>query len=151
MQSKSFLRTLTIVHAALCIGLIFFSVIAFTQNGAFEASVDNDIFIFIVPIVAMVGYFGSKWVYQNLIQNLPESDELSKKLQRYYTATIIKYAIIEAGAFLALFAYYSNGTAMHLVIALCLMLYLVFQRPTKEKLLEELPLNLDEKKEFNTL
>lgn len=151
MQSKSFLRTLTIVHAALCIGLIFFSVIAFTQNCAFEASVDNDIFIFIVPIVAMVGYFGSKWVYQNLIQNLPESDELSKKLQRYYTATIIKYAIIEAGAFLALFAYYFNGTAMHLVIALCLMLYLVFQRPTKEKLLEELPLNLDEKKEFNTL
>lgn len=31
------------------------------------------------------------------------------------------------------------------------MLYLVFQRPTKEKLQEELPLNLDEKKEFNTL
>jgi len=151
MQPKSFLRTLTIIHRAACIGLIIFTIVVYMQNGRFEASMHNDIFVFVIPIVAMVGYFASTWVYQNLIQNLPKTEGLSKKLQRYCVALLIKYAIIEASAFLALFAYYYSGNAIHLVIALCLIVYLFFQRPTKEKLNQEIPLNLEENKEFDTL
>lgn len=151
MQPKPFLRTLKIIHASLCMGLIFCSGFVFMQNGGFEVALNNDVFIFVVPIIAITAYFGNKWVYQNLIQNLPKTEALSKKLQRYYAASLVKYAIIEGASFLALFAYYYKGTAMHLVIALCLMIYLFFQRPTLERLKQELPLNLEEKKIFNTL
>lgn len=151
MQPKSFLRTLKIIHASLCLGLIFCSGFVFMQNGGFEASLNNDVFVFVVPIVAMMGYFGSTWVFQKLIRNLPKIEDLTKKLQRYYVASLVKYAIIEGAAFLALFGYYYSANAMHLVIAICLIVYLIFQRPTLEKLNQEVSLNLEEKKEFDTL
>ncbi|TMM57499.1 hypothetical protein FEE95_13535 [Maribacter algarum] len=152
MQPKSFIKILTIIHGSLCIGLAVFGAFAFFQNGSFAVSTDtNDVFIYIVPIIAMAGYFGSKFVYQNLIRKLPKEELLLTKLQRYQLASIVKYALIEAPAFLALFAYYYSGNAMHLIIAICLIVYLFFQRPTLEKLKSELPLNLEEEKEFDTL
>jgi len=133
-------------------GLLVFLILVYFENGSFSPKMDtNDIYIYLVPIAAMIGYFGSKLVFQNLIKNLPASEPIPKKLQRYYVASLLKYVFIEAPAFLALFAYLSNGNAMYLVIGLSLMLYLFFQRPKQEQLINELPLNLEEKKEFNIL
>ena len=152
MEPKSFLKTLTIIHASLCVGLVVFAIYAYIQNGSFSSTMDtSDVFIYLVPVVAMIGYFGSKFVYQNLLRNLSTSEPLPKKLQRYYVASLVKYALIEGPAFLALFVYFTSGNAMHLVIAFSLIIYLFFQRPTLEKLKQELPINLEEKREFDTL
>ena len=152
MQPKSFIKTLTIIHGSLCIGLGVFGAFAYLQNGSFAVTTDsNDVFIYIVPIIAIASYFGSKFIYQNLIRNLPKGEPLTTKLQRYQLASILKYALIEGPSFLALFAYYNSGNAMHLVIAISLLIYLFFQRPTWEKLKSELPLSLEEEKEFDTL
>lgn len=152
MQPKSFIKILSIIHGSLCIGLAVFGAFTYLQNGRFTiGSGANDVFIYIVPILAMAGYFGSKFVYQNLIRNLTEEESLAKKLQRYQLASIIQYALIEGPSFLALFAFYYTGNAMHLVIAISLLTYLFFQRPTLKKLKGELPLSLEEEKEFDTL
>lgn len=152
MQPKSFVKILTIIHGALCTGLAVFGAFAFMQNGNFNVnSRADDVFIYIVPIVAMAGYFGSKFIYKNLLQNLPREEPLMKKLQRYQMASIIQYALIEGPSFLALFAYFYSGNAMHLVIAISLMLYLFILRPSLQKLKNELPLSLEEEKEFDTL
>lgn len=151
MQPKSFLKTLSIIHGSLCLGLIVFTAVVYMQNGNFEASANNNIFVFAIPLIAMAGYFGSTWIFQNRIQNSPKTEVLSKKLQRYYVALLIKYAILETAAFMALMGYYYSGNALHLVITICLIVYLIFQRPTLEKLHQEIPLNLDEKKEFDNL
>jgi len=152
MRPKFFIKILAIIHGSLCIGLAVFGAFAYLQNGSFTVgSEENDVFMYIVPILAMAGYFGSKFIYRNLLQNLPKEEPLGKKLQRYQLAVIIQYALLEGPAFLALFAYYYTGNAMHLVVAISLLVYLFFQRPTLEKLKRELPLSLEEEKEFDTL
>lgn len=152
MNTKSFIKTLVLIHASMCLSLLVFVGYTFLQNGNFLATTNaNSIFIYVIPVIAMAGYFGSKFVYNNLIQNLPQEEPLNKRLQRYQMATIIKYALIEAPAFLALGIYYTEGNALYLVIGLSLLVYLFFQRPTQEKLKNELPLRLEEEKEFNTL
>lgn len=151
MQPKSFLKTLTIIHGSLCLGLIVFTALVYKQNGNFEASANNNVLVFAIPLIAMVGYFGSTWIFQNLIRNLPITEVLSKKIQRYYVALLIKYVIIEVAAFMALIGFYYSGNALHLVITICLIVYLIFQRPTLEKLRQEMALNLVEKKEFDNL
>jgi len=151
MQLKSMARNLKILHASLCIGLIIFIIVAYSQKGSFDASMNGNVFIYVVPILAMLGYFGSKWIYQNLIRNIPESEPLPKKLQRYYAASLLKYALIEVVAIVAIFGYYSTGNAMHLVIAICLIVYLILQRPQLHIIKQEVPLNLQEEKEFDTL
>lgn len=152
MQPKTFLRTLSLIHYSLCAGLLLFLAFVYWQNRSFNVgSTDGDIFIYLVPIVAMIGYFGSKFVYRNLIQNLPNEENLQKKLARYQVASIVQYALIEGPAFLALFAYLQSGTALYLVITSALMIYLFVQRPSLEKLLQEVPLSFEEKKQFDTL
>jgi hypothetical protein len=152
MKPKPFIKTLAIIHASLCIGLVFFAGLVFVQNEKFSATTNsNDVFIYLVPIIAMAGYFGSKYCYQNLIRKLPKEDSLIKKMQGYQMANMVKFALLEGPAFLALGICYINGNALHLVIALFLTVYLFFQRPTLEKLKSELPLSFEEKKEFDTL
>ena len=136
----------------MCIGLVIFAGFTYFQNGGFEVTTDqNDIFIYCIPVFGMLGYFGSKWVYQNLLQNIPKEEALPKKLERYQKANIIKYALVEGPAFLALVLYYIDGKALYLVIGLSLLTYLLFQRPSLDKLKRELPMYLEEEKEFDTL
>ena len=150
MKFKSTIKTLTIIHASMCLTLIVFASFVFFQNGDFSSTSDfGNIFVYIVPVIAMAGYFGSKLIYKNLTTNLQNEESLTKKLQRYQIATIFKFTLIEAPSFIALFIYYIDGNALYLVIGLSLMFYLIFERPTLEKLKNELPLNLDEKRELD--
>ncbi|MEP3209814.1 MAG: hypothetical protein ABJN95_11525 [Maribacter sp.] len=135
----------------MCIGLFVFAGFAFVQTRTFTVANGNNLFIYLIPIIAMAGYFGSKFVSQNLIRNLPKNEPLAKKLQRYQIATIVKYALLEGPAFLALGIYYLDGNALYLVVGFSLMIYLFFQRPALEKLKSELPLSLEDEKEFDTL
>lgn len=151
MQPKAFLRTLSLIHYALCAGLVLFTLLAYWQIGGFNvAASSGDIFVYIVPTVAMIGYFGSKFIHQKLIRNLPKEEKLATKLSRYQAASIIQYALIEGPAIIAIFAYFQSGTALYLVIALALLIYLFAQRPTQNRLLQEIPLNFEEKKLFDT-
>jgi len=152
MQPKPLLKLLTLIHASMCIGLAIFAGYAYLQNRSFELISDyGDVFVYVVPVLAMAGYIGSKLVYQNILRNLAPEKPLSEKLQQYQIANIIKYALLEGPAFLSLGIYLIDGNALYLVIGLCLMLYLFFQRPALDKMKNELPLNLEEQKEFDTL
>jgi len=152
MQPKSFLKTLGLLHIALCAGIGLFAAFVILQSEGFKVASDQSSpFIYIVPLIAMLGYFGNTFIYKNLIQNLPREEDLRKKLQRYQIANIIKYALIEGPAFLALGIYYIEQNALYLVIAICLLIYLIVQKPSFEKLKNELKLSLEDEKEFDTL
>lgn len=151
MRPRTFLRTLSIIHAALCTGLLIFTILGYWKTGGFGVvSKEGDIFVYLVPLVAMVGYFSSTFVHRKLIETISKNETLPLKLSRYQTALLIKYAMIEAPAIMALFAYFQSGTALYLVIALALLIYLYAQRPTRKRLMEEVPLNFEEKKQFDT-
>jgi len=151
MQPKSFLKALGIIHMSLCASVGLFAAFVIFQSGSFKvASNQSSPFIYIVPLIAMAGYFGSKFIYQNLMQNLPKEEDLSKKLPRYQVANIIKYALIEVPAFLALGIYYVEQNALYLVIAISMLIYLIVQKPNFTKLKDELKLRLEDEKEFDT-
>lgn len=145
MQPKNFIKILTIIHSSLCFGLLLFAGFLYVQNRGFSTVIDSsDVLVYIVPTLAMAGYFGSKYVYQNLILKIAKNESLATKLGRYQVASLIKYALIEAPAFLSLFAYFASGNPMHLAIAVSLMVYLFFQRPTLHKIENEINLSNEE-------
>lgn len=152
LQPKNFIRILSLIHYCLCAGLLFFMAFAYWQRGGFTVDTEEgDFFVYLVPVVAMVGYFASKFIFQNLIRNLPKEENLQTKLERYQIASLIQYALIEAPAILALVAYLLNSTALYLVIASALMIYLFVQRPSYNRLVRDVPMSFEEKKQFDTL
>ena len=131
----SFLRTLSLLHISLFAGLLLFSLFAYFQNGNVTVNIDQeDVFIYVVPILAAAGSLARQFFFLKLLQAIKTDEELQLKLGKYQSASLIKYALLEGPAFLALFAYYGNSNALHLVIAISLMAYLFVQRPTATKL-----------------
>lgn len=137
------------MHLSLVIGLSIFTILAISQGKGFNTSTDgSDMLLFAVPVVALLGYFGSKFLFKKMISSLNENDSLETKLKKFQSASHIKYALIEVPALFALFMYYNSGNALPLVIAICLLAYLFVQKPNKNSLFKELPLNKEEKKEL---
>ena len=150
MNVQRFIQTLKLIHVSLVVGLAIFSVFAFMQNKDFNADINtNSTLLYIVPIAALIGYFGSQLLFRKMLSNVQTSDSLQLKLNKYQTASIIKYALIEGPAFIALFAYYTTGSALPLVIALCLLAYLFVQKPTKDKIINSLDLTSDQRRTLN--
>ena len=150
MDPKSFLKTLVIIHLALCTGLGAFILFCYFQSPNVVADLDNnDILIYIVPFFAVTGYFMSQILFKKQLESIQKNSPLQSKLAAFQTASLLKYALLEAPAFLAAFAFLNSNTALHFVIAIALLIYLYTQRPTKEKLLKEVPLNMEERKHFN--
>ncbi|MFT6796145.1 MAG: fatty acid desaturase [Maribacter sp.] len=147
MDIKTYLKTLKLLHLSLVAGLSIFMVVAIIQGDGFNTDLStNSTFLYIVPVASLIGYFGSQVLFKKMLSSISQSDLFNQKLQRFQSALLVKYALIEAPAFLSLFAYYATGNALPLVIAGCLLAYLFVQGPTKEKLKSSLPLNAEEKR-----
>ncbi len=147
MNIDRFIRTLQLIHLSLVAGLGIFTVFAFVQNNGFNTDLTTDSsLLYLVPIAALLGYFGSQVLFKKMLSNSKPSDTLDTKLNTYQTASLVTYALIEAPAFIAIFVYFTTGNALPLVIAVCLLAYLLVQRPTKEKIVNSLPLNLEERR-----
>ncbi|WP_149275947.1 hypothetical protein [Pareuzebyella sediminis] len=152
LQPKNFLKTLALLHLALCLGLVTFALGTFWKNGSFQADLnDGNMLIYLVPVLGATAYFLSQYIYGNLIRQIGPDDPLSAKLKKFMTAAIIKYAVLEGASFLAFLSYFFSGNAMFFVIGLFLLIYLYFQKPSKTKVVNQLPLTFAEQKLFDTL
>ena len=145
-----FLRKLTIIHATLVIALLIFGAITYSFGVGFVTNFDtkSDAFIYIVPIIALLGYFGSIYIFKKQIRNISSSEELQLKLAKDQTASIIKYAVIEGPTLLIFFKFMNSGYTLYFTIACCLLLYLAVQRPNKNRLIQELNLNTEEQRKL---
>ncbi len=145
-----YLKTLTIIHAASVATIVVFGSISYFFGVGFvnPSDVNNNIFIYVTPIIAIIGYFGSTYLFRKKLLQVNPSDELSSKLAKYQAASILKYALIEGPALFsfAIFMYY--GYPLGFTIAICLLVYLVFQKPTKHRFIQDLQLNNSEQKQL---
>ncbi len=147
MELKNYFKTLSIIHLSLVLGLAVFTAFVLFQNKGFKANTNEDnVFLYIVPIAALIGYFGSQLVVKKMMGKIKRTATLQQKLNTFQSSQIIKFACIEAPAILGLFAYYSSGNALPFVISICLLAYLVVQRPNKERLLRFAPLTHEEQR-----
>ncbi|WP_133671065.1 hypothetical protein [Maribacter caenipelagi] len=129
------------MHLFLLAGLSIFTIWVIFQINTFNTSSNGEsIFLYAVPVFAMLGYFGSQWVFKKMTSKIQLNIRLEEKLKKYQSALHLKYALIEIPAFIGLFAYYNTGNALPLVISICLLAYLAVQRPNKENIIKNVPL-----------
>ncbi|MFS4455560.1 hypothetical protein [Maribacter sp. 2304DJ31-5] len=149
MKIKNYLKALSIFHMSLVVGLCIFLAFAVSQVKSFNTDTsEQHILLYMVPVFALLGYFGSQFFFKKMISGIKIMDALEEKLKKFQSASHIKYVLIEVPAFLALFTYYNSGNALPLLIALCLLAYLFVQKPSRGKVLKELPLTADEKQQL---
>jgi hypothetical protein len=131
---KEKIKALQIIHLAITLGVAFayFFVgdITSISNIKLPEINSNSIVYLLIPIAA---YFLSNFMFNNAINKIDKKLNLDDKIGFYQTASIIRWAILEAGAFIILFL-----KPDFIIFGVLIILYLLFIRPSENKINNDL-------------
>ncbi len=126
------IKTLQFIHLALCGGLIAASLFAgnaIENLKAFKLDPSNYAY-FAIPIAAIIL---SNMAFQVQLKKIDKTISPEENLPHYQTASLVRWAILEGAAFVIIFMMPEN-----IVFAIPLIIYLIFLRPTQEKVTVDL-------------
>lgn len=147
--TKEYFKTLSVVHIALIIGIVFFGLITsiLIISGKNSNGQEDEIFeilFYMVPIFSIIGYFGSNYFYKTKLAALRKINDLKIKMTEYRGAMIMRYAFIEGPAFFAIVAALITNNLIFLLFAAMMVLIMVLWRPTKNAIIADLELSMQE-------
>jgi len=124
------IKTLQIIHLALCAGLI----IAYFVIGEISVEklktipiIDASSIVFaILPFLAIIM---ANFIFKSQLKQVDRKLKLEDKLPVYQTASIIRWAILEGVAFIILIL-----KPDFLIFGILVIIYLIFLRPTEERI-----------------
>jgi hypothetical protein len=149
---KLTLKRLRIIFFALTAGMLILAILAFSlqQRPLVSTPDGNSPYVYLVPLLALAGYFAGLYIFNWLLTPLTPERELGIRLARYQSACLLRYSCLEVPALLALFAYIAEGYVFYAAIATFLIIYLFTLRPTYVKMLRQMPLSRDEENILGT-
>jgi hypothetical protein len=138
------LKTLQIIHLALCSGVFLFALVTIFLNREmmfFDANPKTTApFNPIFPIMGLITISGSIFFYRNLITKIDKSATADTKINMYQSAFIISCALLEGGALFNIVGFSMTHNSFFLIFGLANFVFLVLKRPTKDKLISALQL-----------
>lgn len=151
ITAASYVKTLSNLHLGiLATPLILAAFLYFkTQKAHLSFSYSDDIFLAIVPVIAIAGIFLGDFLFRKLATSITPTMGLKEKLTRFQTACIISYAMLEGAAIFSFVIFYNTQNVTYLLIGSFLLFYLYLKRPTKDKVLYQLNLQGAQRAQFN--
>ncbi|MCB0505270.1 MAG: hypothetical protein KDC58_07175 [Cyclobacteriaceae bacterium] len=148
-KTKTYFLVLSAIHLALFTGQFLFGIVAYYMNSTGDMTVGNEelnqMFLVVIPLVAIGGIVGGIFLSKNQIGNIRQKQNLREKLTAYQTVLIIKYALLEGPSFLAIAGYLLTGNTIFMAIAAVIILLFIMNRPSTAKTITELELNQTER------
>lgn len=124
------IKTLQLIHLALCAGLLvaYFVIgdISVEKLKIIPIIDSSSIFFAIIPFLAIIL---AHFLFKSQLKQVDPKLKLEDKLPVYQTASIIRWAILEGAAFIILIL-----KPDFLIFGILLIIYLIFLRPTEEKI-----------------
>ena len=127
------IKTLQIIHLAICLGVSLAYVFAgdiFTKEFKLPNIDASSILYVVVPII---GIGLSNFLFKSQLKKIDSKKKLEENLPLYQSASIIRWAILEAAAIFVLF---SNPDFV--LIGVILIVYLISLRPTEDRIKTDL-------------
>jgi len=147
--SKEYFNSLYIMYISLILGQVFFAIVTVFLNQSGQISpiiVESKFTLLLVTIFsAFAGIYGSNYFFRLKINMVKQTNGLYNKLVEYRSASIAKWAILEAPSFLAIVAYFLTGDMTFIIITLAIIAFLLMNRPMAEKTCLDLDLDTQHK------
>lgn len=133
------------------LGILSFTIFIYATGEGFlvDFSKDHNIFVYLVPTLAMLSYFISNYVFGKQLKDLTKLNSLKSKWVLYLQACVVRFSFIEGAAILSTIVFRLDNHIFYLVISLLLILYLFKLRPTKNKIIRDMELSLEDQQFFN--
>ena len=127
------IKVLQIIHLAICAGTVIaylFIAQLSLESLKVKTTDSSDLIYFAIPILA---FFLSNFLFKSQLKQADPKLKLEENLPIYQTASIVRWAILEASALLILFLKQDL-----LSLGILIIVYLVFLRPTEDRIISEL-------------
>lgn len=127
------IKVLQIIHLSICAGTViaYLFIAQFSlESLKIETTHSSDLIYFAIPILAL---FMSNFLFKSQLKQADPKLKPEDNLPIYQTASIIRWAILEASALLILFLKQDL-----LLLGILIVVYLVFLRPTEDRIVREL-------------
>ncbi|WP_417799695.1 MFS transporter [Tenacibaculum sp.] len=125
------IKTLKIIHLALVAGVTLAFTILGNFKTIFDMVIDNSsLFYAFIPAIA---YVTSNFMFKNILRKIQNDTSNDEKLAIYQTASIARWAIIEAACFLMLIL-----KPDFLLLGVILLIYLILLAPKKTQIFQTL-------------
>ncbi len=150
--NKGVFKTLQIIYSAFMFGIIVFLLVVLYQVNKLYFLINmDDIFTIIVPLMTLSGIVVSFILNNNFKKMLLPEDTLQVKLTKFQSASIIKGALLEGPALIAIVATFVSGNYFFLLFSIVLLLVMYLQFPSKQKFAQLAQLSFEEKSKLDTL
>ena len=126
------IKVLQIIHLAICAGTIIaylFIAQLSVESLRIEVTDSSDLIYFAIPILA---FFLSNYLFKANLKQANPKLKAEENLPIYQTASIIRWAILEASALLILFLKQDL-----LLLGILIIVYLLFLRPSENRVISE--------------
>jgi hypothetical protein len=138
------LKTLQIIHLALCSGVLLFALVTIFLNREimfFDANPATTApFNPIFPIMGLITISASIFFFKNLIAKIDKTETAETKINLYQSEFIISAALLEGGALFNVVGFFITHNSFFLLFAAANFIFLALKHPTKDKLISALQL-----------
>lgn len=144
---QNYFMVLKIVPLAMIAGPIFFllAVLFLTIDTlTFDLEQIDMTFLIVVLAITPLAIFGGNFVYQSLINAAKNKDQLKSKTSAYFTANLIKAALLEGAILLSIVFVFLTSNLAFLIFWAFLIFVQVSSIPSKEKLTQDMQLTKQE-------
>ncbi|MEO1032306.1 MAG: hypothetical protein AAFX55_12915 [Bacteroidota bacterium] len=147
---KSIIKTMTILHYAYAIAILGFGVVTLiiTDDAYLNFNATEDMFFYLVPLLAIGGLLGGNYAFNTNLKSIRQKPTLKEKLSSYQSIRLIRLAFLEGPALLGIVGFMITSNQLYLIIAAVLLTYIIFLRPTRSVIREDLDLNAEQDREL---
>jgi len=155
MQQKTvkvYFLTLQFVPLALIIGPILFLLIVLFLSAdqlVFDIERVNTTFLAIAMVATAVGIFGGNILFNQLISSAQKKQQLSDKATSYFTANLVKFALLEGVILLSIVFVFLTANLIFLLFWGFLLLVQITSLPSKAKFIATMQLSRQEMEVIN--
>jgi len=114
----------------LIFGFFYFS----TETKTFDYNALSDPLSLIAPIVAVVLIVVANMLFKNRMATLKNETDESIMARNYNSAHVIRWAFIEMGTFVLLFAFFYSNNLIFMIYAILVITYFYVTKPTLDGL-----------------
>ena len=149
MTAREYFQSLTILHAALLSGQVIMAVIFYFFFNANQPPVTGreatgQMEVYLIGGLMIVGVLASSQLFNTRLQKVKNEESLSAKLAGYRSASILRYALLEAPSIAAIVMYMLTNNLLLLIFAGMIVILFLIYRPTKERVVTDLELSPSE-------
>ncbi|MEL6671567.1 MAG: hypothetical protein AAFR61_05225 [Bacteroidota bacterium] len=149
IKPSQYLRSTNTLYWALFGGVMIFLLVAIflvQSQGPFADDMGG-VLLYVAIGLGIMTILMANFVPRQFMAQIDTTAELEQKLSKYMSPFLLKFALLEGGALFAIVVYLLTGDQNALIVALVLMGYFLLERPTRDRMVQDLELTPEEQKQ----